>query len=273
MPLPSPRSYLFVPGNRPDRFAKACAAGADEVVVDLEDSVAAAEKTTARAAVAAWLTPAQPVYVRINVANSAWFHDDLDLGGKPGIAGVLLPKAERVEDIHLVAEHFGSMAPILPQIETAQGFWNALSIARAGVVQRLLFGSLDFQLDLGMAAEEEELLYFRSQIVLVSRLAGIQSPVDGVTTDLSSAERVRADTLRAKRLGFGAKMCIHPKQVPVVNECFAPTAEEEAWARRVVEASAAAHGGATSVDGKMVDRPVLALAEKVLASLAHFRNH
>jgi citrate lyase subunit beta/citryl-CoA lyase len=272
MPLLSPRSYLFVPGSRPDRFAKACAAGADAVVVDLEDSVAAGDKMAARAAVAAWLTPAQPVLVRVNVANSEWFRDDLKLGGKPGIAGVLLPKAEHIEDISFVAEHFGSGAPILPQIETAQGFWNALTMARAGGVERLLFGSIDFQLDLGMAAEEDELLYFRSQIVLVSRLAGIQSPVDGVTTDINSVERVHADTLRAKRLGFGGKMCIHPKQVPVVNECFAPTVEEEAWARRVVEASAAAHGGATSVDGKMVDRPVLALAEKILASIAQLRH-
>jgi citrate lyase subunit beta/citryl-CoA lyase len=273
MPSLSPRSFLFVPGNRPDRFAKACAAGADAVVVDLEDSVAAGDKIAARAAVAAWLTPAQPVLVRINVANSEWFRDDLKLGGKPGIAGVLLPKAESIEDIHIVAGHFGAEAPILPQIETAQGFWNALAMARAGGVQRLLFGSIDLQLDLGMAAQEDELLFFRSQIVLVSRLAGIQSPVDGVTTDINSTERVRADTLRAKRLGFGGKMCIHPKQVPVVNECFAPTPEEEAWARRVVEASAAAHGGATSVDGKMVDRPVLVLAEKILASIAQLRHH
>src|SRR6266403_1112911 len=170
MPSLSPRSYLFVPGNRPDRLAKACAAGA---------------KMAARAAVAAWLTPAQPVLVRINVANSEWFRDDLKLGGKPGIAGVLLPKAESIEDIHIVAGHFGTDAPVLPQIETAQGFWNALAMARAGGVQRLLFGSIDLQLDLGMAAQEEELLFFRSQIVLVSRLAAIQSPVDGVTTDIN----------------------------------------------------------------------------------------
>src|SRR5260370_16351414 len=158
MSLLSARSYLFVPGNRPDRFAKACAAGADAVVVDLEDSVAAGDKLAARAAVAAWLTPAQPVLVRVNVANSEWFHDDLKLGGKPGIAGVLLPKAERVEDIRLVAEHFGSAAPILPQIETAQGFWNALSMARAGGVPRLLFGSLVFPPDPGPHAPEQALL-------------------------------------------------------------------------------------------------------------------
>src|SRR6267154_6882001 len=219
------------------------------------------------------LSPRSYLFVRVNVANSEFFHDDLKLGGKPGIAGVLLPKAERIEDIRMVAEHFGSTVPLLLQIETAQGFQNAPVMAGATGVQHLLFGSIDFQLDLGMAAEEDELLYFRSQIVLVSRLAGIQSPVDGVTTDINSAERVRADTLRAKRLGFGGKMCIHPKQVPVVNECFAPTPEEEAWASRVVEASAAAHGGATSVDGKMVDRPVLALAEKILTSIAKLRRH
>src|SRR3979409_473428 len=108
MPSLSPRSSLFVPGSRPDRFAKACAAGADAVVVDLEDSVAADDKMATRAAVAAGLTPPQPVLVRINVANSEWFGDDLKLGGKPGIAGVLLPKPEGIEDIHLVARHFGS---------------------------------------------------------------------------------------------------------------------------------------------------------------------
>src|SRR6266550_4824486 len=102
----SPRSYLFVPGNRPDRFAKACAAGADAVVVDLEDSVAAGDKIAARAAVAAWLTPAQPVLVRMNGANSEWYQDDMKLGGKAGISGVLLPKAENIEDIDIVARHF-----------------------------------------------------------------------------------------------------------------------------------------------------------------------
>jgi len=160
----------------------------------------------------------------------------------------------------------------LPQIETARGFQNALALASEKPVQRLLFGSIDFQLDLAMTAEEEELLYFRSQIVLDSRLAGIRPPVDGVTTDINSPERVRADTLRARRLGFGGKMCIHPKQVPVVNECFTPSAEEEAWARRVVEASSEARGAAISVDGKMVDRPVLARAEVILAIVEQLRQ-
>src|SRR5579863_3637684 len=272
MPLLNPRSYLFVPGNRPDRFAKACAAGADTVVLDLEDSVAAQDKSNARAAVAGWIKPANPVMLRVNTSSSEWFGNDLKLGRAPGIAGVLLPKAERVEEIRLIAENFGPAVPILPQIETAQGFRNTLALARAEQVEHLLFGSIDFQLDLAMTADEEELLYFRSQIVLDSRLAGIQPPVDGVTTDINSMERVRVDTLRARRLGFGGKMCIHPKQVPVVNEGFTPSAEEQAWARRVVEASSAARGAAISVDGKMVDRPVLARAEVILAIMEQLRQ-
>ena len=272
MPLLNPRSYLFVPGNRPDRFAKACAAGADAVVLDLEDSVASQDKSRARAAVAEWITPAHPVLVRVNTSNSEWFQDDLNLGRAKGVAGVLLPKAERVEEIRIVAENFGAAATIFPQIETAKGFRNALALASAERVERLLFGSIDFQFDLAMTAEEDELLYFRSRIVLDSRLAGIQPPVDGVTMDIHSAERIRADTLRARRLGFSGKMCIHPKQVPIVNESFTPTADEESWATRVVEASAAAQGAATSVDGKMVDRPVLARAELILAILTQLRQ-
>src|SRR5579863_2063870 len=154
MPLLSPRSYLFVPGNRPDRFPKACAAGADAVVLDLEDSVAAGDKSKARAAVAAWLTAEQPVLVRVNTSDSEWFRDDLNLSRKPGVAGVLLPKAERVEEIRKIAENFGAEMPILPQIETARGFRNTLVLASEKPVQRLLFGSIDFQLDLGMTAEE-----------------------------------------------------------------------------------------------------------------------
>ncbi len=272
MALFNPRSYLFVPGNRPDRFAKACAAGADAVVLDLEDSVAPADKEKARAAVADWLSPARPVMVRVNTSDSVWFRDDLDVGRRPGISGVLLPKAERVGEVRLVAESFGPGLPILPQIETARGFRNAPALAGAAQVRHLLFGSIDFQLDLGMTAEEDELLYFRLQIVLDSRVAGIEPPVDGVTTDIHNAERVRVDTLRARRLGFSGKMCIHPKQVPIVNEFFAPTSEEEAWAKRVVEASAVSPGAAIAVDGKMVDRPVLARAEVILAKAAQLRG-
>lgn len=262
-----PRSYLFVPGNRPDRYAKATAAGADAVIVDLEDAVPPQDKASARASLVAWLSPDHPVHIRVNGAESQWFREDLAVCNKPGVAGVLLPKAERVEDIRVLAEHCGAATPILALIETARGVWNAHELAQALRVRRFVFGSIDFQLDVGIQGEEEELLYFRSQLVLVSRVAGLDAPVDGVTTAIDDAERIRLDTLRAKRLGFGAKLCIHPRQVKLVNECFEPSAEEESWAKRIVEAAEAVRGAAVSVDGKMVDRPVIARAEAILSRI------
>jgi len=267
MESPAPRSYLFVPGNRPDRYAKAIAARADAVIVDLEDAVPPPDKQAARAALAAWLSPEHPVLVRINGAESQWFREDLPLCKTPGVAGVLLPKAESAEDIRILAGHCAAATPILALIETAHGFWNAHTLAQAPKVQRFVFGSIDFQLDLGIEGEEEELLYFRSRLVLISRVAALAPPVDGVTTAIDDADRIRRETLRAKRLGFGAKLCIHPRQVSVVNECFEPTAEEESWARRIVEAAETVHGAAVSVDGKMVDRPVIARAEAILARI------
>ena len=267
MPMESlpPRSYLFVPGNRPDRYAKAIAAGADAVIVDLEDAVPPQDKSSARASLAAWLSPEHPVHIRVNGAETQWFREDLAVC-KPGVAGVLLPKAETAEDIRTLANHSGA-APILALIETARGFWNAHALAQAPKVQRFVFGSIDFQLDVGIQGEEEELLYFRSQLVLVSRVAGLEPPVDGVTTAIDDAERIRTDTLRARRLGFGAKLCIHPKQVKLVNEGFEPTAEEKNWAKRVVDVAETVRGAAVSVDGKMVDRPVIARAEAILSRI------
>ena len=153
---------------------------------------------------------------------------------------------------------------ILPLIESAQGFWNVKALSQAPRGQRLVFGSIDFQLDLGINGDNEELLYFRSQLVLVSRIAGIQSPVDGVSTAIDDHEQLRSDTLRARRLGFGGKLCIHPKQVGQVNEAFRPGQNDVAWARRVLEAASTAQGAAVAVDGKMVDRPVILKAQEIL---------
>ncbi|MBX3615510.1 MAG: CoA ester lyase, partial [Burkholderiaceae bacterium] len=164
------RSLLFVPGSRPDRFDKALVAGADAVVVDLEDAVAPGDKDRARDALAAWLAPDRSVIVRINGADTEWFRGDLALCGRPGVAAVMLPKAERAGDIAAVR---GAGAPaVLPLVESAAGFVALPAIAGAPGVQRLAFGSLDFQIDLGMRdALEDELLFFRSQLVLASRLA------------------------------------------------------------------------------------------------------
>jgi citrate lyase subunit beta/citryl-CoA lyase len=253
-----PRSYLFVPGNRPDRFEKACGSGADAVIIDLEDAVPAAERAAARDYVKAWVSPIHPVLVRINGATTEWFKEDVALCSRPGITAVVLPKAERPEDVQAIGK------PVVPIIETARGFWNAAALAHTPGVERLMFGSIDFQVDLGINGEGEELLYFRSQLVLVSRLAGLPAPVDGITAVFDSLDAVRADTGRARRLGFGGKLCIHPRQVAAVNEGFGPTLEEEAWANRVIEAVAKGGEAAISMEGEMVDRPVVARARAIL---------
>lgn len=257
--MTAPRSWLFVPGNRPDRFAKACASGADAVIVDLEDAVPPGERIAARSSIAEWLSPEHPVLIRVNGAATEWFRDDIALCGKAGVAGVVLPKAERVEDIAAIRHNC-----VLPIIETARGFHEVSKLAHAPNVQRLLFGSIDFQVDLGIHGDGEELLYFRSHLVLISRVAGLQPPVDGITAAFETPEPVRADALRARRLGFGGKLCIHPKQIAPVHEAFGPTPEEVAWATRVLEAAAGTKGEAISLNGEMIDRPIIARAEAIL---------
>lgn len=259
------RSYLFVPGNRPERFSKACASGADAVIVDLEDAVPTADKNAARAAVADWLDPARPVILRINGADTPWFREDCALARVPGVAGVMLPKAERSDEI-VTLSSVGT--PVLPLIETAVGFNNVQAIARAQGVQRLVFGSIDFQLDLGIAGEDSELLMFRSGIVLTSRLAGLQGPIDGVSTAIDDLTNLRADTDRSRKLGFAAKLCIHPRQLEAVHDAFSPSDEELAWASRVIKAADAAGGAAVQVDGRMVDRPVIARAQQIVNDAA-----
>jgi citrate lyase subunit beta / citryl-CoA lyase len=265
MSEPILRSYLFVPANRIDRVAKAHAVGPHGVIVDLEDAVPLSEKVTARDAAARALPPQAPVFVRVNAPETEWFEDDLALCAAIGARGVLIPKAERVEHLRHAASRLPTRTALLPLIETARGFAAAGALCEAPHAQRLVFGSIDFQLDLGITGEGEELLHFRSGLVLASRLAGVQPPVDGVTVEINDEEQVRADTMRGRRLGFGGKLCIHPKQVAAVNACFRPTAAEIEWAQRIVDAAAAAQGGAVQVDGKMVDRPVILKAEEILA--------
>lgn len=265
MPDLAPRSYLFVPGNRPDRFAKAAASGVDVVVIDLEDAVPPAEKKVARAALAEWLASNDtPVAVRVNDVNSEWFREDIALCRAPSVKTVMLPKTERIDDIFL-CEFAGKPTEVLPMIETAQGFRNVVAIAQHRLTTRLVFGNIDFQLDLSIDGDDEQLLYFRSHLVLASRLGNLLAPVDGVSLALDDPAQIERDTLRAKRLGFGAKLCIHPKQVAAVNAAFLPSEKEIEWARKVVDTASASHGAAVAVDGRMVDRPVILKAQEILA--------
>lgn len=258
------RTYLFVPATRTDRVAKAFATGADAIIVDLEDAVAPSDKGAARDAAARDLPHASPVIVRVNSAHSAWLEDDLKLCADIGVRGIVLPKTEYPQQVRHVIDRVKPGTPILPLIETPRGYANIAILCECEQVQRVVFGTIDFQLAMGIDGEDDELLYFRSGLVLASRVAGIQAPVDGVSVEIDNAARVREDALRGKRLGFGAKLCIHPKQVAPVAEVFRPTGEEITWAHRIVAAAQAANGAAVAVDGKMVDRPVILKAEEIL---------
>lgn len=258
-------SCLFVPGNRPERFVKACAAGADAVIVDLEDAVPEGEKKNARNELIRWLSPARSVWVRINAAATPWFEDDLAVCHLPGVAGIVVPKAENADALLRVSQ--AGAQSLLPLIETAQGFAHLSEIARMPRVLSLIFGSIDFKLDLGIEGDAEELLYFRSQLVLMSRLARIQAPIDGVTTALNDDAILHAETLRARRLGFGGKLCIHPRQVATVNQCFMPSQADIAWALRIL-AAVTSDSAAVALDGHMVDRPVILKAQQIIKAAA-----
>jgi citrate lyase subunit beta / citryl-CoA lyase len=265
--LSVPRSYLYVPGNRPERFDKALASGADAVILDLEDAVPPAEKIAARHAAVNWLSAEKPVIVRVNAETTEWFSDDLAICRLPGVAGIVLPKAENVGDaiIALCSNHG---IALLPLIETAPGMSNATAIAALRGVRHLMFGTIDFQFDLGIDGDGDELLAFRSQLVLASRLAGIAAPIDGPCTSWDDVDLLSQDCARAKRLGFGGKLCIHPKQVAIVNAAFSPSDAEIAWAERVITAAKQSAGAAIAVDGRMIDRPIILKAERILASTA-----
>jgi citrate lyase subunit beta/citryl-CoA lyase len=271
------RSFLFVPANRPDRFAKALASGADAVIIDLEDAVSPAEKTAARGQLAdgfAQLNPADRarLVVRMNALGTPFHDDDLSLlqqlAGQ-GLSGVMVPKAETVDGLRRVATAIGPACALLPLIESVAGLDAADALARASQVQRLAFGNLDFQADLGLACapDEAELMPVRLAVVLAARRASLPPPVDGVTPGTQDMAQLQRDAARAQRGGFGGKLCIHPAQVAGVNAAFSPSAAQLEWAQRVLAAFDAAAGGVFSLDGRMVDAPVVRLAQRTLAQI------
>lgn len=262
-----PRTYLFVPGNRPDRFSKAFEAGADAVIIDLEDAVAPEQKDAARAALASWCGaahpyPARPV-VRINDDASPWFAADLALLRTLGPCDVMLPKAESAQQLDRVAAALAPGTTIIALIESARGLLEVDAIARAAGVRRLAFGTLDYALDLGLSGDARGLLYPASRIALASRAAGLAPPVAGITAAIDDEAALRDDVDQARACGFGAKLCIHPRQIAIVHAMLAPTPAQCDWAERVL-AAAASSSGAVQVDGKMVDRPVLLRARAIL---------
>ena len=264
-------NFLFVPGTRPERFNKALDSGANAVVLDLEDAVPEEDKDKARSAIRnAWqdFTADQKsrLVIRSNAPGSSYYAADLILAQELNVACILIPKSESPDEINGAALVLPNTA-IIPMIETALGLEHLREIAQSNQVIRLALGNLDLQADLGMICDEEEtqLQTARFQIVLASRLAQIAPPIDGVTPSTEDLERINRDAHRAKALGFGGKLCIHPKQVSAVKAAFMPTQNELNWAQRVIEADQASNGGAVKLDGRMIDRPVVLLAQRTLA--------
>ncbi|WP_418888548.1 HpcH/HpaI aldolase/citrate lyase family protein [Mycolicibacterium neoaurum] len=257
------RSALFVPGDRPARFAKALDSGADLVILDLEDAVAVEAKESARVAVSAFLDSSAEVVVRVNGTDTSWCADDLAALAQRRCA-VMVPKAHSVDQLNRVSAVLPAGTALIPLIETGRGVAGAAALCGADSVVRAAFGSVDLGAELGVDPDSHTALqYARSAVVLASAVAGCAAPLDGVTTDLTEGDRLAADLEHAAILGFTGKMCIHPAQVHAVNRRFTPTDSELRWAERVVTAAAA--GGACAVDGKMVDKPVVDRARGLLA--------
>lgn len=270
MPQPIVRSALFVPGSRPERFAKALAAGADAVIVDFEDAVEEPLKRQARDNLAAFLqdNPQVIVWVRVNSPDHAEHAADLAFCKQhAGVAGVLLPK---VEGAAHVAAVWKTGKPIWPIIESAKGLLALEQIAHAEGVERLSFGGLDLALDLnlntGTVAAQLFLDQARMFVQLHSRGADLLPPLDGVFPSIGDPDGLQRATRHAYDMGYGGALCIHPKQVPVIHAALAPSADDLSWAKKVVDASAVANGaGAFQLDGQMVDAPVLLRAQRLLA--------
>ena len=294
--LPPMRSLMFVPAHRERMVERALglgefgASGLDVAILDLEDGVPPAAKDEARRRIADVLArisrdgggPRR--YVRIRRALSDDGAGDLDAVVRTGLAGIMAPKVRRPDEVEWLAERLDELEQsakvphgtvrIIPSIESAAALIEAPRIAKASDrVAGLAFGSEDFALDLGLPTKREgeaaDLLYTRSATVVAAVSAG-KLAFDGIWPDIKDGAGLRADALRARRLGFTGKTLIHPDQIAAVNEIFSPTVAEVEEARRVVHAfdEAVTRGeGAVALDGRMLDAPVVDRARRVLRAV------
>ncbi|TQM32608.1 HpcH/HpaI aldolase/citrate lyase family protein [Nocardia bhagyanarayanae] len=285
-------TLLFVPADRPERFAKAAAANPDLVVLDLEDAVAPGAKQAAREHAVAWISAGNECAVRINAAGTPWHADDLDAlttlrcalmlpkaeievidgvvaalaAGRSGRAGALDTTPDRtVGDSDAVAD--SAHAPLIALVETPAGVLHSAEIAATPGVDRLAIGTFDLAAEIGVdPTDREALAGSRLALVLASAAAGLPRPIDGVTGVVDDADLVEDDARYGKRLGFTGKLCIHPRQLHPVATAFRPTDAEQAWARKIF-AAITDTSGVVVVDGAMVDKPVLERARRILAQL------
>lgn len=284
--LPPIRSWLYVPGDRPDRVAKALSSAADAVIIDLEDAVADGAKDAARRNAADAIDRhagdrVRPLFVRVNAIGDDRARDDITAVVRRGISGVRLPKCDDASDVVEaarlieVAERAAGLPTgtvcLVPGIESAKGVANAAAIAAADArVIALGFGAADFARDLGLTPGPDglETLYARSQLVIVSRVAGIRAPIESVQTDIGDLDRLARTTRAARALGFFGRSAIHPSQIDVLNEVFTPDEREIARARQIVDAAERAlsdgHGAVRLPSGELVDLAIVRRAQDTL---------
>jgi citrate lyase subunit beta/citryl-CoA lyase len=284
MPSALARSYLFAPGNQERLLRRVFAAGADAVVLDLEDAVPAAEKARARGLVEEAVggrtgSSGAAVWVRINGLESEFWQQDLAVVA-PGLSGLRLPKAESVTDLGRLdvalteAERRAGLEPgaipLTLTIESARGLLAAPQLAALPRVDRLAFGAADFLADVGAdpIVESRATLWARSYLVAVSRAAGLAPPIAPAWTGLEDDEGLRVSTLESRQLGFFGRSCIHPRQLSIVHEIFTPSAEEIEKARRLVAGHSAAErsgmGVSVAEDGQFVDAAVVRRARSLI---------
>ncbi|SHI49460.1 HpcH/HpaI aldolase/citrate lyase family protein [Desulfofundulus thermosubterraneus] len=277
------RSFLFAPASDLRKVDKALSLEADAVILDLEDAVAVSEKVRARSLVLDVLGRAdrKSVYVRVNGVNTRWIVGDLMavVGGRP--AGIMLPKAEDAEEVRRVDWLIGQLEreyglpagemELIPLVETARGVMNAYGVAASCPrVKRLAFGAVDYTLDIGtsLTGQGTEIFYARSHLVVASRAAGIEGPIDTIYPNIKDEEGLAAECRLVRSLGFAGKLVIHPVQLGPVNEIFSPTSGEIDYAAKVVQAFAQAEAegiAAVQLEGKFIDYPVAAWARRTLA--------
>jgi citrate lyase subunit beta/citryl-CoA lyase len=258
-------AVLFCPAVRPDRLVKA-AERADVVVIDLEDAVAPGDKATARTALLGpTLDPGRTI-VRVNGADTEWFADDLHALGRSPYRVLMLPKAESAQQVAALVGY-----QVIALCETARGVLAASQLASCPNTVGLMIGAEDLTVSLGGSSSRDGEGRFRSVVesarsqVLLAAVAAGKLALDTVFVGIDDPEGLRVESERAAASGFMGKACIHPSQVPVVRGAFAPVASQVEWARRVV-AAATAHGpGAISLDGNMIDPPLVRQAERLLA--------
>ncbi|QWF24816.1 CoA ester lyase [Nocardioides sp. LMS-CY] len=269
------RSALYVPGDAEDKLERILERGADEVIIDLEDAVAPRDKERARDTTRIWLHDLPVlhnvgVWVRVN-AGPMRDADVRAVAGAPALTGFMVAKTETVDellDLDQLLASLGSIAGVVPLLESARAVLRAGELARAPRVQRLQIGEADLRADVGIVpgADERELLYARSHVVLASAAAGIKPPIAPVSTNFRDLDAFRASTVELARLGFVGRACIHPGQVAIANDVFTPSPEEVETARRLVGRwEFAGAGVAVDDDGRFVDEAVVRQARLVLA--------